>query len=136
MSLNRQSNSTKSRCWFESNHYLRYGLLTQWQSNGLLIREPLVRIQQGPYFQDIAQLGSALGLGPRGCRFESCCPDKQPHSSAGQSVQFITGRLVVRDHLLLFRLSGFQAKNPLQFDYQFITTVTKSNTCPQHVTER
>ena len=27
------------------------------------------------YFREVAQLGRALGLGPRGRRFESCLPD-------------------------------------------------------------
>ena len=35
--------------------------------------------------REIAQLGRALGLGPRGRRFESCFPDKWGISSAGRA---------------------------------------------------
>ena len=37
-------------------------------------------------FREVAQLGRALGLGPRGRRFESCLPDqKWGLSSAGRA---------------------------------------------------
>ena len=35
--------------------------------------------------REIAQLGRALGLGPRGRRFESCFPDRWGISSAGRA---------------------------------------------------
>ena len=34
-----------------------------------------VRLPLGVPLREVAQLGSALGLGPRGRRFESCLPD-------------------------------------------------------------
>ena len=40
------------------------------------------------YIREVAQLGRALGLGPRGRRFESCLPDffkKWGLSSAGRA---------------------------------------------------
>jgi len=33
--------------------------------------------------REVAQAGSALGLGPRGRRFESCLPDKKVSSNTG-----------------------------------------------------
>ena len=53
------------------------------------------------YFKrDVAQLGSALDLGSRGRRFESCHPDHDLNfwrgSLVGQSVRFIPGRSWVR----------------------------------------
>ena len=43
----------------------------------------------GRVYREVAQLGRALGLGPRGRRFESCLPDcifeKRGLSSAGRA---------------------------------------------------
>ena len=33
--------------------------------------------------REVAQAGSALGLGPRGRRFESCLPDEKVSSNTG-----------------------------------------------------
>ena len=34
--------------------------------------------------REVAQLGRALGLGPRGRRFESCLPDQKYHGALAQ----------------------------------------------------
>ena len=36
------------------------------------------------YIREVAQLGRALGLGPRGRRFESCLPDNNFHGALAQ----------------------------------------------------
>ncbi len=35
------------------------------------------------FYREVAQLGRALGLGPRGRRFESCLPDQTKLNVAG-----------------------------------------------------
>ena len=39
--------------------------------------------------REVAQAGSALGLGPRGRRFESCLPDKQKQSLSRNAEAFV-----------------------------------------------
>jgi hypothetical protein len=39
------------------------------------------------FYREVAQLGRALGLGPRGRRFESCLPDHLQNDSFGALAQ-------------------------------------------------
>ena len=52
--------------------------------------------------REVAQAGSALGLGPRGRRFESCLPDKQKQSLSRNAEAFVFQDGCIKQALFLF----------------------------------
>ena len=62
------------------------------------------------YFTEVAQLGRALGLGPRGRRFESCLPDSKLNGGLAQlgerllCTQEVSGSIPLVSTILIYKL--------------------------------